>query len=69
MGYIVYFYNLSQDVLLYKMFEREKNLEQNNEKMSKVKNREHAPHLEISEVRVVHCHLVNNKYHYDSKVF
>ena len=29
---------------------------------------ENVPHLEITEVVVIHCHIVNNNYQPDSKV-
>ena len=31
-------------------------------KITKDKNRENAPHLEITEVVIVHCDIVNNDY-------
>ena len=31
--------------------------------MIKDKNNENVPHLEITEVVLVHCHIVNNDYH------
>ena len=35
-------------------------------KMTKDKNSENVPHLEIVELVLVHCNLVNNDYHEDS---
>ena len=32
------------------------------------KNSENAPHLEIAEVVLVHCEIVNNEYQQDSRV-
>ena len=37
-------------------------------KITKDKNGENAPHLEITEVVLVHCNIVNNDYQHDSRV-
>ena len=37
-------------------------------KMTKDKNGENEPHLEINEVVLVHCNIVNNDYHQDSRI-
>ena len=37
-------------------------------KITKNKNGENVPHLEITEVVLVHCNMVNNDYHQDSRV-
>ena len=37
-------------------------------KIAKDKNGENAPHLEITEVVLVHCDIVNNHYQQDSRV-
>ena len=37
-------------------------------KITKVKNGENVPHLEITEVILVHCNIVNNNYQQDSRV-
>ena len=37
-------------------------------KITKVKNGENVPHLEITEVVLVHCGIVNNDYQQDSRV-
>ena len=37
-------------------------------KITKDKNGENVPHLEISEVVVVHCNIVNNDYQQDSRL-
>ena len=37
-------------------------------KITKDKNRENVPHLEITEVVLVHCNIVNNYYQHDSRV-
>ena len=37
-------------------------------KITKDENSENAPHLEITEVVLVHCNIVNNDYQQDSKV-
>ena len=34
-------------------------------KITKDKNGENVPHLEITEVVSVHCNIVNNDYHQD----
>ena len=38
-------------------------------KITKDKNGENAPHLEITEVVLVHCNIVNNDYQQDSGLF
>ena len=37
-------------------------------KITKDKNGENAPHLEITEIVLVHCDIVNNDYQQDSRV-
>ena len=37
-------------------------------KITKDKNEENVPHLEITEVILVHCNMVNNDYQHDSRV-
>ena len=37
-------------------------------KITKDKNSENVPHLEIAEVVLVHCDIVNNDYQHDSRV-
>ena len=37
-------------------------------KITKDKNDENVPHLEITEVVLVHCNIVNNDYQQDSGV-
>ena len=37
-------------------------------KITKYKNGENVPHLEIKEVVLVHCNIVNNDYLQDSRV-
>ena len=37
-------------------------------KKTKDKNSENVPHLEITEVVLVHCNIVNNDYQQDSRV-
>ena len=37
-------------------------------RITKDKNGENVPHLEISEVVLVHCNAVNNYYHQDSVI-
>ena len=38
------------------------------DKITKDKNGENLPHLEITEVVLVHCNMVNNGYQQDSRV-
>ena len=37
-------------------------------KINKDKNGENVPHLEVAEVVLVHCNLVNNDYHQNSRI-
>ena len=37
-------------------------------KVTKDKNAQKVPHLEITEVVLVHCNIVNNDYQQDSRV-
>ena len=37
-------------------------------KITKDKNGENVPHLEITEVILVHCNIVNNDYQQDSRI-
>ena len=37
-------------------------------KITKDKNCENVPHLEITEVVIVHCNIVNNDYQEDSSL-
>ena len=37
-------------------------------KITKDKNDENVPHLEIFELVLVHCNLVNNDYQQDSRI-
>ena len=37
-------------------------------KITKEKNGENVPHLDITEVVLVHCNIVNNEYQQDSRV-
>ena len=37
-------------------------------KITKDKNGENVPHLEITEVVLIHCSIVNNDYQQDSRV-
>ena len=38
-------------------------------KITEDKNGENLPHLEITEVVLVHCNIVNNDYQHDSRLF
>ena len=40
----------------------------NESKVTKDKNGENVPHLEVTEVTLIHCSIVNNDYQHDSKV-
>ena len=42
-------------------------LESTKSKITKDKNGENVPHLEITEVALVHCNTVNNYYQQDSR--
>ena len=46
-----------------------KSLESTKSKIIKDKNDENVPHLEITEVVLVHCNIVNNNYQQDLRVF
>ena len=48
--------------------EKMKLLRSTKKKLIKVKNGENVPHLEITEVVLVHCNIVNNDYQQDSRV-
>ena len=37
-------------------------------KITKDKNGENVPHLEVTEVVSVHCNIVNNNYQHDSRI-
>ena len=43
-------------------------LESTSNKITKDKNGENVPHLEITEVVLVHCSMVNNDYQQDSRL-
>ena len=43
-------------------------LESTKDKITEDKNGENVPHLEITEVVLVHCNIVNNDYQQDSRV-
>ena len=51
------------------MPETMKLLEGHKSKISKEKNGENVPHLEINEIVLILCHIVNNDYQQDSRVF
>ena len=40
----------------------------NKSKITKDKNGENVPHLEITEIILVHCNVVNNDYQQDSRI-
>ena len=37
-------------------------------KITKDKNVENVPHIEITEVALVHCNIINNDYQQDSRI-
>ena len=37
-------------------------------KINEGKNGENVPHLEITEIVLIHCNIANNDYHQDSRV-
>ena len=43
-------------------------LENTKNKIPKDKNGENVPHIEVTEVVLVHCNIVNNDYRQDSRV-
>ena len=43
-------------------------LESTKSKITKDENGENMPHLEITEIALVHCNIVNNDYQQDSRV-
>ena len=45
-----------------------KSLGSTRDKLTKEKNGENVPHLEITEVVLIHCNIVDNDYQQDSKV-
>ena len=50
------------------MPETMKLLESTKSKVTKDENGENVPHLEINEIILVHCNIVNNDYQQDSRV-
>ena len=48
--------------------EKMKLLRSTKKKLIKVKNGENVPHLEITEVVLVHCNIVNNDHQQDSRI-
>ena len=50
------------------MFETIKLLGSTENKITKDKNGENAPHLEIIKVVLIHCNIFNNDYQHDSRV-
>ena len=49
--------------------EAKKLLGSTEEKIDKDKNDENVPPLEVTEAILVHCNIINNAYHQDSRVF
>ena len=52
----------------WKKKKKKKLLKSTENKINKDKNSEVVPHLEITEVVLVHCNIVNNDYQQDSRV-
>ena len=50
------------------MYETKKLFGSTENKITKDKNGQNVPHLEITEVVLVHCNIVNNDYQQDSRV-
>ena len=44
-------------------------LESTKIKITKDENGENMSHLETTEIVLVHCNIVNNNYHHDTRVF
>ena len=44
-------------------------LESTKNKITKDKNGKNLPNLEVTEIVLVHCTLVNNEYNHNSRVF
>ena len=40
----------------------------NESKITKNKNGENVPHLEIAELVLIHCNIINNKYQQNSRI-
>ena len=49
------------------MPETRKLLESTKSKINKDKDGENVPHLEVTEVVLIHCNIVNNDYQQDSR--
>ena len=47
--------------------EKMKILRSNESKITKVENSKNVPRLQITEVLLIHCNIVNNNYHQDSR--
>ena len=58
----------SLEILIPEKKKKKKLLESTENKINKDKNSEVVPHLEITEVVLVHCNIVNNDYQQDSRV-
>ena len=43
-------------------------LESTESKISKDKDSEHVPHLDVVELVIVHCNIINNNYQRDSRI-
>ena len=59
--------NKIQNTITFKI-KTEYYLELSTPETTKHKNDENMPHLEITEVVLIHCNIVNNSYQQDSKV-
>ena len=59
---------LKVDIILRILSETMKLLGSTESKITKNKNGENAPHLEVGELMSIHCNLVNNDYQQDSRI-
>ena len=61
---------LRMDIILNLMLTPEtmKLLGSTESKLTKDKNGENVPHLEVAELVIVHCNIINNNYHRDSRI-
>ena len=63
--------NVFNDIrqIIYSLYQKKKKLLGNTKaKITKDKNGKNLPHLEINEVVLIHCNIVNNDYQQDLRV-
>ena len=67
---IIYINKIENKIMLKieKLTAKTMNLYGSTEKKNKSNNGENVPHLEITEVVLVHCNILNNDYQLDSRV-